>query len=308
MESQGGGELSIVRMCELAGVSRASFYRHWEERAPTEAEMALRDIIQRTAVAHRFYGYRRVAVLVQREGFAVGINKVWRVMREDNLLAVRRRKFVATTDSEHDFVVYPNLAEHLVLSAVNQLWVADITYVRLRSEFVYLAVVLDAFSRHAVGWALGRNLLTCLPLAALEKAIHSRQPQPGLVHHSDRGTQYASNDYVQRLESIGAVISMSRPGRPWENGRCESFVKTLKQEEIDARPYATMEDLEEHLAEFIEQVYNKVRLHSALGYLSPEEFEARQVQTGGVPTWLPACLSFRRHQEIGQMQSVGSSA
>ena len=203
---------------------------------------------------------------------------VW--MKEDNLLAVRRRKFVATTDSDHGFVVHPNLAEHLVLSDVNQLWVADITYVRLQAEFVYLAVVLDAFSRRAVGWALGRNLQTSLPLAALEKAIRGRQPQPGLVHHSDRGTQYASNDYVKRLESIGAVLSMSRPGRPWENGQCESFLKTLKQEEIDARPYHTMEELEEHLAEFIEQIYNQVRLHSALGYLSPEEFEARLVQPG----------------------------
>jgi putative transposase len=245
---------------------------------------------------------------VQRDGFAVGVNKVGRVMQEDNLLAVRRRKFVVTTDSDHGFLVYPNLAEHLVLSAVNQLWVADITYVRLRSEFVYLAVVLDAFLRQAVGWALGRNLLTSLPLTALEKAIHSRKPQPGLVHHSDRGTQYASNEYVKRLESIDAVISMSRPGRPWENGRCESFVKTLKQEEIDARPYATMENLEEQIAEFIEQVYNKVRLHSALGYLSPEEFEARQVPPGGMPTWLPACLSFRRHEEIGKTESMGNSA
>lgn len=308
MESQGGSGVSIVRMCELTGVSRASFYRQWELKAPTEAETALRDAIQRAAVAHRFYGYRRVAVLVQREGFAVGVNKVWRVMQEDNLLAVRRRKFVVTTDSEHSFVVYPNLAEHLMLSAVNQLWVADITYIRLRSEFVYLAVVLDAFSRNAVGWALGRNLLTSLPLAALEKAIHSRQPQPGLVHHSDRGTQYASNDYVKRLESIGAVISMSRPGRPWENGRCESFVKTLKQEEIDARPYATMEDLEQHIAEFIEQVYNKVRLHSALDYLSPEQFEARQTQPGVISSWLPACLSFRRYEEVGPTPSMGNSA
>ena len=308
MESQGESGLSIVRMCELMGVSRASFYRHWESQAPTEAETALRDAIQRVAVAHRFYGYRRVAVLVQREGFAVGVNKVWRVMQEDNLLAVRRRKFVATTDSEHNFFVYPNLAEHLVLGAVNQLWVADITYIRLRSEFVYLAVVLDAFSRHVVGWALARNLLTSLPLAALEKAIHSRQPQPGLVHHSDRGTQYASNDYIKRLESIGAVVSMSRPGRPWENGRCESFVKTLKQEEIDARPYATMEDLEQHIGEFIEQVYNKVRLHSALDYLSPEQFEARQAQAGVISSWLPACLSLRRHQEVGPTPSMGNSA
>ena len=254
MQSQGG--LSIVRMCELATVSRASLYRHWEEKAPTEAEMALRDAIQRISVAHRFYGYRRVAVLVQREGYGVGTKKVRRWMKEDNLLAVRRRKFVATTDSDHDFVVYPNLAEHLIVSDVNQLWVADITYVRLQAEFVYLAVVLDAFSRRAVGWALARNLQTPLPLAALERAIHNRQPQPGLVHHSDRGSQYASNDYVKRLESIGAVLSMSRPGRPWENGQCESFLKTLKQEEIDARPYHTMEELEQHLAEFIEQVYN----------------------------------------------------
>src|SRR5215831_1573739 len=306
MEAQGG--LSIARMCGLMGVSRSSFYRHWEERAPTEAEMALRDVIQRVAVAHRFYGYRRVTVLVQREGFGVGAKKVRRVMQEDNLMAVRRRKFVATTDSEHGFVVYPNLAEHLVLSDVNQLWVADITYVRLQSEFIYLAVVLDAFSRRAVGWALARHLLTSLPLAALEKAIHGRQPQPGLVHHSDSGTQYASHDYVQRLESIGAVLSMSRPGRPWENGRCESFVKTLKREEIDARPYRTMEELEEHLAEFIEAIYNKVRLHSALGYVSPEEFEARLVQPGMVPAWLPACLRFRPHEEIAQMPQPGSNA
>jgi transposase InsO family protein len=305
MQSQGG--LSIVRMCELAGVSRASFYRHWEEKAPTEAEMALRDAIQRIAVARRFYGYRRVAVQVEREGYVVGVKKVRRLMKEDNLLAVRRRKFVATTDADHDFVVYPNLAEHLLLSDVNQLWVADITYVRLRAEFVYLAVVLDAFSRRAVGWALDRNLQTSLPLAALQGAIRDRQPKPGLVHHSDRGSQYASNDYVKRLESIGAGLSMSRPGRPWENGRCESFLKTLKQEEIDARPYRTMEELEQHLAEFIEQIYNRVRLHSALGYLSPEEFEKRPRQPGAAPTWLPAGMSFRRHAEIPpQPQAVGS--
>jgi transposase InsO family protein len=296
MQSQGG--LSIVRMCELAGVSRASFYRHWEEKAPTEAEMALRDAIQRIAVAHRFYGYRRVAVLAQREGYGVGSKTVRRLMKEDNLLAVRRRKFVATTDSHHDFVVYPNLSEHLILSDVNQLWAADITYVRLQTEFVYLAVVLDAFSRRAVGWSLGRNLQTALPLAALEKAIESRQPLPGLVHHSDRGSQYASQAYVKRLESMGAVLSMSRSGRPWENGQCESFIKTLKREEVDARPYQTMEELEQHLAEFIEQIYNRVRLHSALGYLSPEEFEARPLSARTGPTWLPACLSFRSHEEV----------
>jgi len=293
MQSQGG--LSIQRMCEMATVSRASFYRSWQNKAPTQAEMALRDAIQRIAVTHRFYGYRRIAVLVQREGYEVGAKKVRRLMKEDNLLSVRRRKFVATTDSDHDFVVYPNLAEHVMVNDVNQLWVADITYIRLLTEFVYLAVVLDAFSRRAVGWALGRNLQTSLPLAALENAIRSRQPSPGLIHHSDRGTQYASNDYVKRLENIGAVMSMSRPARPWENGRCESFLKTLKREEINARPYRTMEDLEQHLEEFIELIYNRVRLHSALGYRSPAEFE-QQAQAGA--TWLPAGLSFRRHQEI----------
>jgi len=288
----------MVRMCELAPVSRASFYRHWEAKAPTEAEMVLRDVIQRLAVAHRFYGYRRITVMVQREGYEVGAKKVRRLMKQDNLLAVRRRKFVTTTDSDHDFVVYPNLAEHLMVTDVNQLWVADITYLRLLQEFVYLAVVLDAFSRRAVGWALERSLKTSLPMAALEKAIHTRQPQPGLVHHSDRGSQYASNDYVKRLESMGAVLSMSRAGRPWENGQCESFLKTLKQEEIDARPYHTMEELEQHVGEFIEQTYNRVRLHSALGYVSPEEFESRVGGPGVVPGWLPAALSLRRHNEV----------
>ncbi len=290
-------------MCEMATVSRASFYRHWEKKAPTEAEMALRDVIQRMVVSHRFYGYRRIAILVQREGYEVGTKKVRRLMKEDNLLAVRRRKFVTTTDSDHDFVVYPNLAEQLIVSDVNQLWVADITYVRLLAEFVYLAVVLDAYSRRAVGWALGRSLQTSLPLAALESAIHSRQPRAGLVHHSDRGSQYASNDYVKRLESIGAVLSMSRPGRPWENGRCESFLKTLKQEEIDARPYHTMEELEQHVTEFIEQIYNRVRLHSALDYLSPEEFAGRLVKPGAVPAWLPAGLSFRRYEEVPMVEA-----
>ncbi|HTR68195.1 MAG TPA: IS3 family transposase [Terriglobales bacterium] len=279
-------------------VSRASFYRHWEAKAPSEAEMALRDVIQRLAVAHRFYGYRRITVMVQREGYEVGAKTVRRLMKQDNLLAVRRRKFVTTTDSDHDFVVYPNLAEQLMVTDVNQLWVADITYLRLLQEFVYLAVVLDAFSRRAVGWALGRSLQTSLPMAALEKAIHTRQPKPGLVHHSDRGSQYASNDYVKRLESIGAVLSMSRAGRPWENGQCESFLKTLKQEEIDARPYHTMEELEQHVGEFIEQIYNRVRLHSALGYVSPEEFESRVGGPGVVPEWLPAALSLRRHNEV----------
>jgi putative transposase len=287
--------MSIQQMCELAGVSRASFYRDWEQKAPGEAETALRDAVQRTALGHRGYGYRRVTPLVQRAGFVVGEEKVRRVLRTDNLLAVRRRKFVVTTDGNHRFQVHPNLAETLEVSGINQLWVADLTYIRLRGEFVFLAVVLDAYSRKVIGWELGRTLETSLPLAALEAAIASRKPKPGLVHHSDRGTQYASNDYVKRLESCGAHMSMSRPARPWENGKCESFMRTLKQEEINARGYRSFAELQQNLEEFIEQIYNKVRLHSALDYRSPDEFEQSPESAG---KWRPGVLNFFRHEEV----------
>jgi len=282
-------------MCELVQVSRASFYRGWEQKAPGEAATALRDAVQRMAVTHRDYGYRRIARLVKDVGFAVGEEKVRGIMRTDNLLAVRRRKFVVTTDGNHRFRVYPNLAESLTLSGIDQLWVADITYIRLRGEFVFLAVVLDAYSRKVIGWELGRTLETRLPLAALEAALASRNPRPGLVHHSDRGTQYASNEYVSRLEACGVHLSMSRPGRPWENGKCESFMNTLKREEIHARRYVSLADLRQHLEEFLEQTYNKTRLHSALDYRSPQQFEQSQSAAGN---WSPAGLSFSRHEEI----------
>jgi putative transposase len=287
--------MTVQRMCELAGVSRASFYRDWEQKAPSEAEIALRDAIQRMALAHRHHGYRRITPLIQRAGFVVGEDKVRRILKTDNLLAVRRRKFVVTTDSNHRFRVHPNLAEAMELTAVNQLWIADLTYIRLRREFVFLAVVLDAFSRKVIGWELGRTLETRLPIVALEAAIANRRPQPGLVHHSDRGTQYASNEYVKRLEACGAHLSMSRPARPWENGKCESFIKTLKREEIDARRYVSFAELRQHIEEFMEQIYNRVRLHSALGYRSPEEFESSQKPE---VKWSPAALSFFRHEEI----------
>jgi putative transposase len=283
-------------MCELAQVSRASFYRHWEQKAPGEAETALHDAIQKTALRHRGYGYRRVAALVERDGFCVGQEKVRRILKADNLLAIRRRKFITTTDSDHPFRVHQNLAESLELTGIDQLWVADITYIRLRQEFVFLAVVLDAYSRKAIGWQLGRKLDTSLPLDALEMAIASRHPRSGLVHHSDRGTQYASNQYVQRLEAWGAHISMSRPARPWENGKCESFMRTLKREEIDARRYRSFGELQSHVEEFLEQIYNRVRLHSALNYRSPVEFEESLGKNGA--TWSPAALSFPRHEEI----------
>jgi len=265
---------------------------------PSVAETALRDQIQRLAVLHRHYGYRRITVLLQREGLAVGAKTVRRLMRKDNLLAIRRRKFVVTTDSHHTFAVFPNLAQHLELTDINQLWVADLTYVRLEAEFVYLALVLDAYSRRVIGWAADRAMDTHLALAALGQALASRRPQPGLVHHSDRGTQYASAEYVDHLEKHGVVLSMSRPGRPWENGRCESFIKTLKQEQLDGRTYRTLEELRTNIAEFIEHVYNRERLHSALAYQSPVAFEQQQAREKETSHWLPAKMSFARHREI----------
>ena len=286
------GAPSIQRMCELAQVSRAGFYRDWQVQQPPEAEMAIRDAVQRAALEHRCFGYRRITFRLQRSGVAVGEGVVRRILKNDNLLAIRQRKFKATTDSAHGFTVFPNFAQYAQVKALNQLWVADITYLRLQREFVYLAVVLDVFSRRVVGWAVGRSLKTALPLAALEQAIRVRQPEAGLVHHSDRGTQYAGNDYVQRLEQAGMVISMSRPGRPWENAYCESFMSTLKREQLDTTSYRTLEELENHMAAFIDEYYNRQRLHSALAYYSPVEFEQSQRLTP------PLGLSFPRHEEI----------
>lgn len=286
------GAASVQRMCELSQVSRAGFYRDWQTRQPREAEMAIREEVQKAALSQRHYGYRRITQTVKRGGIAVGEGVVRRILRNDNLLAIRKRRFKATTNSAHGFTVYPNFAQYLQIKAINQLWVADITYLRLAREFVYLAVVLDVFSRRVVGWALRRNLQTSLPLAALEQAIALRKPGPGLVHHSDRGTQYASNDYVRRLEDEEMVISMSRPARPWENAYCESFMSTLKREQIACPAYATLEDLQTQMEQFIDRFYNRQRLHSALAYCSPEEFERKQ---GGV---LPLGMSFPRHKEI----------
>lgn len=284
-------------MCQLAQVSRAGYYRFLAEKAPVVADMAVRDAIQRACLAHRHYGSRRVTALLRRAGLAVNRKRVARLMREDNLLAVRRRQFVATTDSDHALRVYPNLARRLAVTATDQLWVADLTYIRLQAEFVYLAVVLDAFSRRVIGWALGRTLATRLPLAALEQALATRDMRPGLVHHSDRGVQYASAEYVAVLEAQGMLASMSRAANPYDNARCESFIGTLKREEIDGRAWASLEELERDVAAFLDGYYNRERLHSALGYVSPVEFE--QQQAAAPPALrLPAALSFLRHEEI----------
>jgi transposase InsO family protein len=215
-------------------------------------------------------------------------------MREDNLLAVQPRAFVVTTDSQHELQVYLNLASRLQLTGINQLWVADITYIRLRTEFVYLAVILDAFSRKVVGWELDRSLATRLVRAALEKAITARQPPPGLVHHSDRGVQYASDEYLQVLQSYQMIPSMSRPANPYDNASCESFMRTLKREEIYANTYVDLEHLRANIAAFIEQYYNRCRLHSALGYQAPDEFE-RQLESTVASAG--ATVSFFRHGE-----------
>jgi transposase InsO family protein len=272
MQRQGVG-LTIREMCEAAAVSRASYYRSWRKKEPKQEELALRDAIQRLAMRHRRCGYRPLTRWLKREGWIVNHKRVLRLMGEDNLLSIRRRRFVLTTDSGHGWRVYPNLARHMVPGGINQLWVSDITYVRLQQEFIYLAVILDVYSRRVVGWSISRHLDSSFAVQALEGALKRRRPAPGLIHHSDRGVQYASAEYVKRLERRGITISMSRPGNPYDNAFAESFMKTLKVEEVDGRHYRDFDEATSSIASFIEEVYNSERLHSALDYLSPMEFE-----------------------------------
>ena len=292
------GGLGVERMCQLAEVSRASFYRSLQEQAPAEENMEVRSAIQEIALEHhRRYGSRRITAALRRRGMVVNRKRVQRIMREDNLLAVQPRTFVTTTDSDHELEVYLNLARRMKLTGINQLWVADITYIRLRDEFVYLAVILDAHSRKVVAWALDQTLKTSLTLDALEHAITDRQPPPGLVHHSDRGFQYAAAEYVRTLQKHQIIPSMSRPANPYDNASCESFIKTLKREEIYANAYRGLAELRSNIEEFIERYYNPCRLHSALGYRSPEEFEQAAKTEAATPG---ASMSFFRHEEIYQ--------
>lgn len=271
------GGLTIERMCQLSGVSRAGYYRHWAASAPRAEQTAVRDAIQRVALAQRHYGYRRISAQLRRDGFAVNHKRVLRLMRQDNLLCLRKRPFVpVTTHSRHDWYVVANLARGMVPTGLDQLWVADITYIRLKEEFAYLAIVLDAFSRRVVGWALQTHLQASLATAALTMAIAARRPAPGsLVHHSDRGIQYACGDYTALLQAHDIQPSMSRIGNPYDNAKAESFMKTLKQEEVDGRAYRDADQARQMIGSFIEQVYNRQRLHSALAYQSPFEFEAK---------------------------------
>jgi putative transposase len=267
-------QLAIERMCELAGVSRRSFYRFHPEAKPDDRDMDLRDEIQRIALEMPSYGRPRITAELRRRGWVVNPKRVQRIMREDNLLCLRHRKFLVTTDARHGLRVYPNLAGDLELTHINQLWMADITYIRLRTEFVYLAVVLDAFSRRVIGWALDRTLEAKLTVAALAVALARRRPTAGLVHHSDRGVQYAAEEYTSLLTQHGIQISMSRKGNPYDNARTESFMKTLKYEEVYRQEYRDLPDALRSLRYFIEKVYNAKRLHSSLGYLPPTEFES----------------------------------
>jgi putative transposase len=279
------GDLTVEQLCRLAGVSRAGYYRHWAASLPREEETAVRDAVQRVALANRHYGYRRVARELSQSGLVVNHKRVLRLMREDNLLCLRKRPFVPmTTDSRHEWPVVPNLARGIVLSALDQLWVADITYVRLREEFAFLAVVLDAFSRRVVGWALEKHLRAELAIAALEMAIRARKPAPGsLIHHSDRGVQYACGDYTAVLAAHDIQASMSRIGNPYDNAKAESFIKTLKQEEVDGRDYRDLEEARQAIGVFIEDVYNRQRLHSALGYQPPAKFEINLPRLASYP-------------------------
>jgi putative transposase len=290
-------------MCYLAQVSRASYYRNLQESRPDEAEMALRTTLQQIVLAHhRRYGYRRVTADLRRQGMVVNHKRVLRIMREDNLLAIRYRKYILTTDSQHQEPVYVNLAARMTLNGINQLWVADLTYIRLRTEFVFLAVILDRFSRKAIGWALDRSLTARVAVSALQQALERRQPAPGVVHHSDQGIQYACSDYIQELKSHHMVPSMSRPANPYDNAACESFMKTLKQEEIYCHQYRDFEELAEHLEEFIGAYYNHQRLHSALGYRTPEEFERDMMSGAGCGAG--TVEYFRPPQPGGTQESV----
>ena len=266
----------VQRLCRLGGLSRAGYYRRFEARAPRQADAELTSRIQIISLSHRFYGYRRITAVLRRSGLVVNAKRVQRLMSEDTLLSLRRKPFSPpTSDSRHGFLIVPNLLRGLRPSGLDQIWVADITYIRLREAFCYLAIILDAFSRKVVGWALESHLDASLAIAALDKALAERKPGPGsLIHHSDRGVQYASTAYRQRLADHAISPSMSRPANPYDNAKAESFMKTLKTEEVNGSAFKDIEEARRSIGRFIDTVYNTERLHSALGYRPPLEFEA----------------------------------
>jgi len=279
LEERPTAERSPTQLGEAVGLSRSTLWRQLHQPSTSnEDELELRSQIQAVALEMRAYGYRPITAELHRRGIKVNHKRVLRLLREDNLLCLRQRAFVRTTDSRHNLRVYPNLTRELVLSNINQLWVADITYIRLLREFIYLAVLLDAFSRRCIGWAISRHIDTQLTLAALQMALNTRTIQAGLIHHSDQGVQYAATDYVAVLQECKIEISMSRTGNPYDNAKAERFMRTLKYEEIYMNDYETLAEVRASIEHFIEAVYNRKRLHSAIGYRPPVEFEASLAQ------------------------------
>ena len=267
-------ELAVERCCWLLAVSRGSYYYEADELAARElGDRLLCREIERIVLDFPGYGYRRVTAQLRREGWRVNHKRVWRLMRQNGLSCRQKRRWVRTTDSAHGLTVWPNLLPANRPTGLDQVWVADITYIRLPSSFCYLAAVLDAYSRKVVGWELAGLIDARLPLAALEQALAARQPAAGFIHHSDRGVQYACQDYVECLQSAGARISMSGRGRPRDNAQAEAFFRTLKCEEVYLQDYQDIDEAEANLARFIDEVYNQKRLHSSLGYVPPSEFE-----------------------------------
>jgi putative transposase len=273
--------MPVKRLCELFGVSRSWYYQRRSSDERVRENVALRDAMERIVLEFPGYGYRRVTAALRREEWTINHKKVLRVMRKESLLCQLKRRFEPTTNSGHSFERYPNLIKDATLDGPDRGWVADITYVRLPTTFCYLASILDDYSRKCVGWHLSRWIDTRLTLAALEMALTTRRPQAGLIHHSDQGVQYASTEYVGRLEEVGARISMAAVGNPYENAKAESFFRTLKMEEVHLKDYRIFEEAEENIGRFIEEVYNKKRLHSSLGYLPPVEFEAEYALKAG---------------------------
>lgn len=266
--------LSQARMCRVLSISRLS-YRACPQ---IDADMELRDQIQQVALEFPQYGYRPITAELGRRGLKVNHKRVVRLMREDNLLCLRKKRFVLTTDSRHGLPIYPNLVPGLVLTGCDQLWISDITYIRLLREFIYLSVILDAWSRRCIGWALEPSLEAELALEALRMALADRRVEAGLVHHSDRGVQYASSAYTDLLTQHQIRISMSRRGNPYDNAKAERFIRTVKYEEVYLCEYENIAEARASIGHFIEEVYNRKRLHSALGYVPPAEFEQPKVQ------------------------------